>query len=285
MLGIWLSVAQVVISGYQPIAEQTWVQLNPEYYPLHRSPPAMFVAWRGNQFPLLELKQKKGRWQVLFPARLVPPFDLFEGEAQLSKAYLARLRRIDEAAYGLAPIAPVTSPHYGEQAVASLGVPFMAEFTPPAMPGQPRAASLGAEPQGVSLALNAAWRAPDTLLVHVAHGEVTPAVSASPSGETLTLSAPAVGNGKRVCHQVASGETLWRIAATLAQNGTVTGAAGDTYSYLLAIVDDNRPLMGNSIRVKAGDTLYCPAPQTLARFDALSAAERQQRFVRLEQGR
>lgn len=40
---------------------------------------------------------------MLFPARLVPPFDLFEGEAQLSKAYLARLRRIDEAAYGLAP--------------------------------------------------------------------------------------------------------------------------------------------------------------------------------------
>ncbi len=71
----------------------------------------------------------------------------------------------------------------------------------------------------------------------------------------------------------------------LAQSGTVTGAAGDTYSYLLAIVDDNRALMGNGIRVKAGDTLYCPAPQTLARFDALSPAQRQQRFARLEQGR
>ncbi|MGL4776014.1 MAG: hypothetical protein ACRCWT_06320, partial [Aeromonas veronii] len=84
MLGIWLSVAQVVISGYQPIAEQTWVQLNPEYYPLARTPPAMFVAWRGNQFPPLAQKQKLGSWQILFPARLVPPFDLFEGEAQLS---------------------------------------------------------------------------------------------------------------------------------------------------------------------------------------------------------
>lgn len=73
MLGIWLSVAQVVISGYQPIAEQTWVQLNPEYYPLARTPPAMFVAWRGNQFPPLAQKQKHGRWQILFPARLVPP--------------------------------------------------------------------------------------------------------------------------------------------------------------------------------------------------------------------
>lgn len=104
MLGIWLGMAMVNISGYQPIAEQTWVQLNPEYYPLQRTPPAMFVAWRGNQFPTLELKKKKGRWQVLFPARLVPPFDLFEGEAELSKAYLARLRRIDEAAYGLAPV-------------------------------------------------------------------------------------------------------------------------------------------------------------------------------------
>jgi hypothetical protein len=285
MLGIWLSVAQVVISGYQPIAEQTWVQLNPEYYPLARTPSAMFVAWHGNQYPPLAQKQKNGRWQILFPARLVPPFDLFEGEAQLSKAYLARLRRIDEAAYGLASIAPVTSSRDGEQAVAGLGIPFMAEFTPPVMPGQPRAASLGTERLAVSLALNATWQTPETLLARVANGETPPAVNVSPSGETLTLSAPAAGNGKRVCHQVASGETLWRIAATLAQNGTVTGAAGDTYSYLLAIVDDNRPLMGNSIRVKAGDTLYCPAPRTLARFDALSAAERQQRFARLEQGR
>ena len=60
---------------------------------------------------------------------------------------------------------------------------------------------------------------------------------------------------------MASGETLWRIAATLAQNGTVTGIAGDTYSYLLAIVDDNRPLMGNGIlyTMLAGDALQTEA--------------------------
>ncbi|MCF5900358.1 hypothetical protein K3H27_14705, partial [Aeromonas veronii] len=134
MLGIWLSVAQVVISGYQPIAEQTWVQLNPEYYPLARTPPAMFVAWRGNQFPPLAQKQKQGRWQILFPARLVPPFDLFEGEAQLSKTYLARLRRIDEMAYGVAPgqVAAIVlqgsgAPAYHAQPV----VPFIAEFRTP----------------------------------------------------------------------------------------------------------------------------------------------------------
>ena len=137
MLGIWLSVAQVVISGYQPIAEQTWVQLNPEYYPLARTPPAMFVAWRGNQFPPLAQKQKHGRWQILFPARLVPPFDLFEGEAQLSKTYLARLRRIDEMAYGVAPGQAVAAgaivqqgsgfPGYSAQSIA----PFIAEFRTP----------------------------------------------------------------------------------------------------------------------------------------------------------
>lgn len=288
MLGFWLSVAMVNISGYQPIAEQTWVQLNPEYYPLHRTPPAMFVAWRGNQFPPLELKKKKGRWQVLFPARLVPPFDLFEGEAQLSKAYLARLRRIDEAAYGLAPLLPALEQGQSQQAAIPGQVPFMAEFSSPVMPGQPRAIRDGAEPLLVSLNLRATWLAPEAMLASVARDEAKrasqPLVTPTSVNTTLTLAAPAAG-GKQVCHRVASGETLWRIAATLAQNGTVTGIAGDTYSYLLAIVDDNRPLMGNGIRVKAGDTLYCPAPQTLARFDALSPAQRQQRFARLEQGR
>ena len=96
MLGIWLGVALVNISGYQPIAEQTWVQLNPEFYPVQRPVPPIFAAWRGNQFPPLEQRKKNGRWQILFPARLVPPFDLFEGEAQLSKAYLVRLKRINE---------------------------------------------------------------------------------------------------------------------------------------------------------------------------------------------
>lgn len=85
MLGFWLGMAMVNISGYQPIAEQTWVQLNPEYYPLHRTPPAMFVAWRGNQFPTLELKKKKGRWQVLFPARLVPPSICSRGRPSFPK--------------------------------------------------------------------------------------------------------------------------------------------------------------------------------------------------------
>ena len=120
MLGIWLGVALVNISGYQPIAEQTWVQLNPEYYPVHRAVPPIFVAWRGNQFPPLEQKKKNGHWQILFPARLVPPFDLFEGEAQLSKAYLARLKRIDEMAYGMAP-------HSAVQPVASAGAIFQIE--------------------------------------------------------------------------------------------------------------------------------------------------------------
>lgn len=73
MLGIWLGVALVNISGYQPIAEQTWVQLNPEYYPVQRPVPPIFAAWRGNQFPPLEQRKKNGRWQILFPARLVPP--------------------------------------------------------------------------------------------------------------------------------------------------------------------------------------------------------------------
>ena len=127
--GVWLSVAQVMISGYQPIAEQTWVQLNPEYYPLGLTPPAMFVAWRGNQFPPLAQKQKHGRWQILFPARLVPPFDLFEGEAQLSKTYLARLRRIDEMAYGVAP----------GQAVAAVAIEQQGRVSPlePSHPSRP----------------------------------------------------------------------------------------------------------------------------------------------------
>ncbi|MGL5976759.1 MAG: hypothetical protein ACRC0H_16540, partial [Aeromonas sobria] len=133
MLGIWLGVAQVMISGYQPIAEHTWVQLNPEYYPLARTPPAMFVAWRGNQFPPLAQKQKQGRWQILFPARLVPPFDLFEGEAQLSKTYLARLQRIDEMAYGVAPGQAVAVMQPGSRSpvdvdTAQSVIPFIAEF-------------------------------------------------------------------------------------------------------------------------------------------------------------
>ncbi|WP_033136428.1 hypothetical protein [Aeromonas finlandensis] len=279
MLGIWLSVAQVVISGYQPIAEQTWVQLNPEYYPLARTPPAMFVAWHGNQYPPLAQKQKHGRWQLLFPARLVPPFDLFEGEAELSKAYLARLRRIDEMAYGVAPAQMVAvgqpsyvSPLQGDEPLA----PFVAEFgvprtgaqgltTRPAYEQEPLLTMLG-------VTANEAGMSGETRLVAV--------TATSIDSATLTLSAPVAGSGHEVCHQVAAGETLWRIANQLS-----SARGEDTYSYLLALVAENQQRLGNSIRVKTGDGLYCPSAERLAQFDALSPAQRQQQFARLEQGR
>ncbi|WP_204476995.1 hypothetical protein [Aeromonas veronii] len=292
MLGIWLSVAQVVISGYQPIAEQTWVQLNPEYYPLARTPPAMFVAWRGNQFPPLAQKQKHGRWQILFPARLVPPFDLFEGEAQLSKTYLARLRRIDEMAYGVVSgqVGAIVqqrsgSPAYHAQPVA----PFIAEFRTPQdafggvdMPSdpdesEPLLAQLGVtfRTAGMSGAKGDEGVASD----HMALASHTASLSAG-SDAMLTLSAPAAGGPQTVCHQVAAGETLWRIANQLS-----SARGADTYSYLLALVAENQPRLGKSIRVRTGEGLYCPRAETLARFDALSPAQRQQQFARLEQGR
>ena len=96
----------------------------------------------------------------------------------------------------------------------------------------------------------------------------------------ITLSAPVAGGSQRVCHQVVAGENLWRIANQLSR---VQGA--DTYSYLLALVAENQRLLGHSIRVKTGDALYCPRAETLAQFDALSPAQRQQQFARLEQGR
>ncbi|WP_429011152.1 hypothetical protein [Aeromonas allosaccharophila] len=292
MLGIWLSVAQVVISGYQPIAEQTWVQLNPEYYPLARTPPAMFVAWRGNQFPPLAQKQKHGRWQILFPARLVPPFDLFEGEAQLSKTYLARLRRIDEMAYGVAPGQAVAAgaivqqgsgfPGYSAQSIA----PFIAEFRTPqyAFGGvdiptdtdesEPLLAQLGVTFR------TAGMTGADALIGGgMALASSTASLSAG-SDAMLTLSDPAAGDPQTVCHQVAAGETLWRIANQLSSAQGV-----DTYSYLLALVAENQPRLGKSIRVRTGEGLYCPRAETLAQFDALSPAQRQQQFARLEQGR
>lgn len=277
MLGIWLGVALVNISGYQPIAEQTWVQLNPEYYPVQRPVPPIFAAWRGNQFPPLEQRKKNGRWQILFPARLVPPFDLFEGEAQLSKAYLARLKRIDEMAYGMAPHQSV--PHTASSA-PSFEVPgavaFVAEFSLPRdrkarMPlGEPLLARLG----GQGAAIQALAR----------QGDAQPMATAdsAPEPTTLTLSATAAGEASRVCHQVAAGETLWRIASQL-QSKEAGGS--DTYSYLLALVQENRDKMVKGIRVQAGLRLYCPTAQTLAQFDALSPAQRQQQFARLEQGR
>ncbi|MFE8709543.1 hypothetical protein [Aeromonas allosaccharophila] len=292
MLGIWLSVAQVVISGYQPIAEQTWVQLNPEYYPLARTPPAMFVAWRGNQFPPLAQKQKHGRWQILFPARLVPPFDLFEGEAELSKTYLARLRRIDEMAYGVAPGQAVAAgaivlqgsgfPGYSAQSIA----PFIAEFRTPqdAFGGvdiptdtdesEPLLAQLGVTFR------TAGMTGADALIGGgMALASSTASLSTG-SDAMLTLSDPAASGPQTVCHQVAAGETLWRIANQLSSAQGV-----DTYSYLLALVAENQPRLGKSIRVRTGEGLYCPRAETLAQFDALSPAQRQQQFARLEQGR
>ncbi|MGL6429553.1 MULTISPECIES: hypothetical protein [Aeromonas] len=277
MLGIWLGVALVNISGYQPIAEQTWVQLNPEYYPVQHPVPPIFAAWRGNQFPPLEQRKKNGRWQILFPARLVPPFDLFEGEAQLSKAYLARLKRIDEMAYGMAPHQSV--PHTASSA-PSFEVPgavaFVAEFSLPRerkarMPlEEPLLARLGG--QGV----------PTQALARQGDAQPMAATGSAPEPTTLTLSATAAGEASRVCHQVAAGETLWRIASQL-QSKEAGGS--DTYSYLLALVQENRDRMVKGIRVQAGLRLYCPTAQTLAQFDALSPAQRQQQFARLEQGR
>ncbi|HEH9427343.1 TPA: hypothetical protein SIA32_002571 [Aeromonas sobria] len=278
MLGIWLGVAQVMISGYQPIAEHTWVQLNPEYYPLARTPPGMFVAWRGNQFPPLAQKQKQGRWQILFPARLVPPFDLFEGEAQLSKTYLARLQRIDEMAYGVAPGQAGAVMRPGSRSPVDVDTapsvtPFIAEFhipqgafggidiPIPADNSEPLLATLGLTP-----------RAAGMLSSSVAESSVS-------RDTMLTLSAPAAGTQHTVCHQVAAGETLWRIANQLS-----SARGADTYSYLLALVAENQGRLGNSINVRTGDGLYCPRAETLAQFDALSPAQRQQQFARLEQG-
>ena len=280
MLGIWLGVALVNISGYQPIAEQTWVQLNPEYYPVHRAVPPIFAAWRGNQFPPLEQKKKNGRWQILFPARLVPPFDLFEGEAQLSKAYLARLKRIDEMAYGMAPhssVLPVTTTSLSSQ---ELGVaPFIAEFS---LPGA--STGRGRMPEAEPLLANLMGRGvsiPQGTHVHVGAVQIV-ALGQGAEGTTLTLSATAAGGASRVCHQVAAGETLWRIASQLQAQ---VGSGSDTYSYLLALVEENRPGMGKGIRVQTGQRLYCPNAETLARFDAMSPAQRQQQFARLEQQR
>lgn len=286
MLGVWLGVALVNISGYQPIAEQTWVQLNPEYYPVRSAVPPIFVAWRGNQFPPLEQKKKNGHWQILFPARLVPPFDLFEGEAELSKAYLARLKRIDEMAYGMAPhqganpVVPASSP------LADGGLsPLIAEFS------LPRARGVGsriptAEPLLASLVRQRALgtapsRAELAPVAPIDSGKVQLAAVRAQEETTLTLSPPAAG-GPRICHQVAAGETLWRIASALVSQGA-NGA--DTYSYLLALVEENRTSMGKGIKVRTGQSLYCPRAETLAQFDAMSPAQRQQQFARLEQGR
>lgn len=251
MLGFWLGMALVNISGYQPIAEQTWVSLNPEYYPLRREPPAIFAAWHGNQYPPLARRQHKGHWQILFPARLVPPFDLFEGEAQLSRAYLARLERIDEMAYGVASVqlAPQADGE-GQGAGPNQPVPVLPEFSLPHQYG------LLSPLAGV-------------------HERLLTAPVGQP--EALTAEEGSGAPGEGICHRVAPGETLWRIAATLAQ-----GQGGDTYSHVLALYEVNRQRLGPRPQVKTGDALLCPPPRLLARYQALSPGERHQLFNRLD---
>ncbi|MGK4473137.1 type IV pilus assembly protein FimV [Aeromonas molluscorum] len=254
MLGLWLGMALVNISGYQPIAEQTWVSLNPEYYPLRQAPPPIFAAWHGNQYPPLASRQYKGHWQVLFPARLVPPFDLFEGQAQLSRAYLARLERIDEMAYGIASVEPAQPTNLNQVQVleqATSHVPVLPEFSLPNQYGL----LLGSPMLGYRMPRQEHSVAPDLVEPALAKGEGVAGI----------------------CHKVAPGETLWRIASTLAK-----GQGKETYSYVLALYEANRQQLGVKPVVKSGDVLRCPAPQLLASFEALTPAERHQQFNRLD---
>ena len=254
MLGLWLGMALVNISGYQPIAEQTWVSLNPEYYPLRRDPPSIFAAWHGNQYPPLARRQHKGHWQILFPARLVPPFDLFEGKAQLSRAYLARLERIDEMAYGVASVQLAAKADGEAQGIGpGQPVPVLPEFSLPHQYGL------------LSPVVGVHERLPAMRLL------------AAESPVALIAGEERGASGEGICHRVAPGETLWRIAATLAQ-----GQGGDTYSHVLALYEANRQRLGPRPQVKTGDTLLCPPPQLLARFQALSPGERHQLFNRLD---
>jgi hypothetical protein len=103
----------------------------------------------------------------------------------------------------------------------------------------------------------------------------------APEQATLTLSATAAGEASRVCHQVARRNPV----AHCRQLQSKEAGGSDTYSYLLALVQENRDRMAKGIQVQAGQRLYCPKAQTLAQFDALSPAQRQQQFARLEQGR
>ncbi|ENY70410.1 hypothetical protein G114_18536, partial [Aeromonas diversa CDC 2478-85] len=52
MLLGWLALVSVNVSGYMPLAEQTWVALDPAWYPTSRPLPPIFAAWHGNQFPV-----------------------------------------------------------------------------------------------------------------------------------------------------------------------------------------------------------------------------------------
>ncbi|PJG57535.1 hypothetical protein [Aeromonas cavernicola] len=277
MLGIWLSAMQVVISGYQPLAEQTWVQLNPEYYPLARTPPSIFVAWRGNQYPPLDQQQKNGRWQLLFPARLVPPFDLFEGEAQLSKAYLARLKRIDELAYGVALNQAAARLEANQWPDGAPIVPVIPEFILPIeiaggamVTGMPQWVREGSAQRAKAIKPTRPHLEP------VSHA--SPPSPPAQQRVAATSRQPAVSKGRQLCHQVAAGETLWQIASHLAQQRRT-----DTYSFLLALAQENRVGNRATTQVNTGARLYCPRAQTLAHFEALGPSQRKQQFARLAQ--
>ncbi len=90
---------------------------------------------------------------------------------------------------------------------------------------------------------------------HMALASHTASLSAG-SDAMLTLSAPAAGGPQTVCHQVAAGETLWRIANQLS-----SAQGADTYSYLLALVAENQQRLGKSIRVRTGRASTARAPR------------------------
>lgn len=180
MLAGWVLLTSVTISGYLPLAEQTWVALDPAWYPPGQPVPQVFVAWHGNQYPVLDTEQRNGRWQLLFPVRLTPPFTLFEGQASPTRRYLERLKRIDEMAYGI----DLTAAPPASGVTAGL-VPARSQA--PFMPGL------------------AGWQEPWP--GSAVSGSTTAGV---PVNETYVAGKP--------CHQVVAGETLWRVADRLARS-------------------------------------------------------------------
>ncbi|MFR9720494.1 hypothetical protein ACL00X_14150 [Aeromonas diversa] len=241
MLLGWLALVSVNVSGYMPLAEQTWVALDPAWYPTSRPLPAIFAAWHGNQFPALETEQRHGRWQLLFPARLKPPFALFEGSPQLSRVYQMRLRRIEEMAYGITVRPGVTTPHAElREALPIERVPFVLEWAGWQEPWHPQRLTAQTPTQVASTTVGS---------------------TALPAG---------------VCHRVGEGETLWRIADGLARE-----QGGDTYTLVLALHAQNRASLGPRGQLRPGSELRCPGPQHLQRYQAMTAAQRQAAVIAL----
>lgn len=263
MLIWWLGLTTVNISGYMPLAEQTWVALDPAWYPLSHPLPELFVAWHGNQYPVLERERRHGRWQVLFPARLKPPFALFEGSPTLSKVYLARLKRIDELAYGIS----------STQAVREVGTSMGGTVA--------SVASAYGEvvPAWAGIAIShelAGRRLPWLVESGVRWPPVSDLPRVSPPSVTST---PVQGLATEpgACHKVGSGETLWRIASKLARDRN-----GNTYVYMLALHDENRARLGKRGQVISGSTLRCPSEAILARYGAMEQEERQALLATIE---